>query len=459
MTLKGLLLPLNCFFWALTSPVFFSLFVALGLQFEVLAADADKAAPTSGAPIVKQQMTDIKSSIALPVDKKPTNAESLKLNAASTNVRKDVDLTSAKPVNPSTPIPPDSKVEPSITSLELRVRALLEGKLGTDGELILRADGDLTGVSTSKPSGAFAGQGGSISSIESADQGKRSKAIQGVVIQSTVGEPRARTAGAADPAVSSMKSNHPRQAVSSREDRKSDKTSLLNGGARWTWSGPSGPQNWGRIDPDFAQCSSGKFQSPIVIRSSDVLDSSMLLPEFQWEPASFRAEKDRGVLKFNLLTNSRLKFRGLEWRLHHLEFRVPGEHFLDDQGYDASVILHYQSNQRLLNLSVPIVGKNDSAANASFRVLMQRMPLGEDDLVSTNDRFVNLADFIPNPSGSAFLYHGSLTLPPCTEGVLHVVLRNPLVISLGQFLELKSFAPLGVRPPQNIEKRPVMKLS
>ena len=56
----------------------------------------------------------------------------------------------------------------------------------------------------------------------------------------------------------------------------------------------------------------------------------------------------------------------------------------------------------------------------------------------------------------AYRYSGSLTTPPCSEGVNWLLLANPIQMSTDQIAAFRTLFPLNARPVQPLHDRPVL---
>jgi carbonic anhydrase len=336
---------------------------------------------------------------------------------------------SANPV--SSPPPVATALDPNATpsALEQKVRGLLESKLGTDGELILKLSGDM-------PDGA-----GKAATDSGATNQRASKAA-GKASSKLPSDSAKPTASAEEP--SDTKDSVGLRATSASRS--------------WQWSGSRGPSNWGRLDPEYGPCSQGMAQAPIAISKAEVVPGTMELPRFTYGLANFSIEFRGPALALNLLTNSKLQFRGVDWSLDHIQFRVPGEFFYDGQQASASIQFYHRYGNRQLIFVVPVAVRDGQVSSDGLRHVLQRVPLDQTDKVATKDLEWSPKTLLPESIASALTYTGSLSHPPCTEGVLWVISESPLLISKQQHAELRALVPQGFRPAQAGHSRAIIRL-
>ena len=149
---------------------------------------------------------------------------------------------------------------------------------------------------------------------------------------------------------------------------------------------------------------------------------------------------------------STLTLRGIPWRLVRMQFRHPAEEKIHFQAFPMATDLVYRSAEgQVAVLSVPM---QLGAANPFLARVWTHMPLGANDRVRMPEPVLLLQDLLPTDL-RYFQYLGSLTSPPCTEGVLRLVLQKPATVSREQWRLLTRMAPPNARPTQALHGRRV----
>lgn len=203
----------------------------------------------------------------------------------------------------------------------------------------------------------------------------------------------------------------------------------------WTHRGATGEANWSRLHPTFSLCARGSRQSPISIDYAIHVNLPRLGTSYVDTP--FATVDDGRGLSAELLNNQlQLMHRGRPYRLTRIEFHRPGEHAVNGIRTDMSAhLVHVNDQGETLILAVPMnVGP---AANPTVQQVIDAFPL-ESGRAATAIKPLNPAGLLPGDT-RYYEYLGSLTRPPCTEGVLWLMLRQPISISAGQ---LEIFASL-----------------
>lgn len=238
----------------------------------------------------------------------------------------------------------------------------------------------------------------------------------------------------------------------------------------WDYQGDAGPVHWGDLNPAFAICSSGRAQSPINITKRIVKTPPTL--SLSYEPAPLRLVDD-GLTTLTLgaeqtviadghgiqlnfpaeTTKEAIMLDDHLFRLVQLHVHSPSEHQLHGQTYPMEIHLVHQGN----NGTVVVIGVfvQTGAANPALKKIIDNMPAdqGVEHLIEGEQ--VNPRSLLP-PTGGYYSYPGSLTTPPCTEGVQWVVIMNPLTASSSQIAKLRqSVDGDNARPVQPQYKRTI----
>jgi carbonic anhydrase len=203
----------------------------------------------------------------------------------------------------------------------------------------------------------------------------------------------------------------------------------------WEYEGPTGADHWSALDPAYAACNVGKEQSPIDIQSAEKAQ----LPALRFDSKS-------GPLKY--LVNQLTQFH----------FHRPSEEYVHGKAFDMVAHLMYQSADGTV-VGVAVLLKAGKS-NATIRQLWEHMPTSESKVLPDfSHQEQEIAGVAINPGGllpdnvAYYTYMGSVTAPPCTEGVRWYVLKTPVDISAGQIEAFARLYPHDVRPVQPLNGR------
>lgn len=215
----------------------------------------------------------------------------------------------------------------------------------------------------------------------------------------------------------------------------------------WSHEGPAGPAAWGRLHPEFAQCASGKRQSPIDIR--DGIKVHLDPVQFSYKPSSFRVLDTGHTVQVNVSAGNFIEVMGRRYELHQFHFHRPSEERIDGKPFDMVVhFVHKDPEGRIAAVAVLL---ESGSAQPLIQTVWNNLPLEKGDEVVAKTR-IDLASLLPAERGY-HIYMGSLTTPPCTEGVLWMVMKTPVTLSPAQIDIFARLYPMNARPVQPLAGR------
>jgi carbonic anhydrase len=225
--------------------------------------------------------------------------------------------------------------------------------------------------------------------------------------------------------------------------------------ADWSYDGDSGPAHWAELDPAFHACADGKMQSPIDISTPD--EKRGPDPVFDYVAGDATIVNDGHTIlavptEENTITirdtvyvdDNTTNVRDTVSTLVRLEFHVPAEHTVGNQAPGAAEMqfVHQDASGAFTIVGVTVVeGTNDSAAWAPY-VDAMTTPQGTDRSATIDWPKLLPSDLV------AWYYNGSLTTPPCTEGVHWIFLTEPISLSAAQIAKLRAAYDGNARPIQ-----------
>ncbi len=205
-------------------------------------------------------------------------------------------------------------------------------------------------------------------------------------------------------------------------------------GAAWSYDGRTGPLNWGRLDPAYQACRSGKQQSPLDIHGAH-LNKGLQPIAFHYVSGPMTLVNDGHTVRVTPTAGSYMVANGVRYDLTALSFQHPGEDSVKGQLPDMSVhFLHKAADGKMAVVAVRL---NEGNPNALMAALWEHLPK-EEGKTDTMTQVMNPAGFLPTDRGY-WTYDGSLSEPPCTEGVRWFVMEQEVGISRTQ---LRTFAAL-----------------
>lgn len=227
--------------------------------------------------------------------------------------------------------------------------------------------------------------------------------------------------------------------------------SLTRVAAPWGYDEERGPEKWGSLHPSYSLCQKGTQQSPIDLREGIAVDLPSLSLSF--EPSLFRVIDSGRAIEVHYISGSALVVLGEASQLERIVLRHPAEEIIGGKRFDMSMQLYFRDARgRISVLAVPIEATGKE--NPFIQQVLNHLPLVRGESVSPPQAIVNLGDLLPKNLGY-FNYLGSLTYPPCTEGVMWYVLKNPIQVSPEQKEIVARIYPSNVRPAQPANSRMV----
>jgi len=211
-----------------------------------------------------------------------------------------------------------------------------------------------------------------------------------------------------------------------------------------------GPQDWGRI-PGYEDCANGREQSPVNLPDLASLARPSASIRLHYVPAHLKLISSETSFFADIPAGSNLNLDNAPYELVQITFHGPSEHRIQGKGYDVEVQL---------------VHRNASAQQVIISILLRRG--------AQNNGLAPLFDNIPPPpynwrdvegfnpallltnSRAVYLYAGSLTTPPCSEGVQWIVFAEPGEISDEQINTFRHYYGSNARPLQPLNNRPVI---
>lgn len=232
---------------------------------------------------------------------------------------------------------------------------------------------------------------------------------------------------------------------------------LLNGvkkghNSSWEYSGAYGPEHWGKLDEAFAVCDSGKNQSPINITKTIEANLAPLSLNFS-KPATEILNNGHTV-QLNFAENSGFKLKGQEFELKQLHFHTPSENIINGKSYPLEGhFVHADKNGQLAVIGVLF---EEGRSNSGLAKALQQLPK------TNGEKYALTSEIYPRamlPRDMAYYrFNGSLTTPPCSEGVLWLLMKQPIMASTAQLQAFESlFSQGNNRPVQQINARGILK--
>ncbi|MBL1274800.1 MAG: carbonic anhydrase family protein [Ectothiorhodospiraceae bacterium] len=224
-----------------------------------------------------------------------------------------------------------------------------------------------------------------------------------------------------------------------------------NHGTDWGYEGHSGPEHWSNLSKEFGTCDKGTRQSPINITGGY---SSGLKPiSFDYKSAKLDIVNNGHTIQVNRPEGSSITVDGERFELLQFHFHTPSENIVAGKPYDMEMHLVHKSEKG--QLAVVGVFMKMGKENAVISEAWKHMPIKAGDTDTIASVSINAADLLPE--GKAYArFNGSLTTPPCSEGVRWMVMKQPIELSSSQVKQFAKVVGENARPVQPLNSRFVL---
>ena len=198
-------------------------------------------------------------------------------------------------------------------------------------------------------------------------------------------------------------------------------------------------------------CEQGRRQSPIDI----VAPQRMALPplQFDYRAAPLRLVNDGHTVRVRFANGSRLVVGKERCMLQQFHFHLPGGDRIGGEAFAMG--MHFTHKSPSGQLMTLVLLFRVGAENPALAALLPHLSAPGEPEHTVAHQMVDAAAWLPAQRGY-FVYDGSLTGPPCTEGVRWMVMKQPLQLSAAQLARLKSLIPDNARPVQPLNGRRIL---
>lgn len=217
--------------------------------------------------------------------------------------------------------------------------------------------------------------------------------------------------------------------------------------AHWEYKGEHGASHWAEIDPGFKECSLGRNQSPIDIHKTE--KTALPALQFDYKAVAPIIWNNGHTVQVNVPSGSKLAVGEQTYDLLQFHFHTPSEETIHGKHYP--MVAHFVHKNAAGQLGVVGVLIRAGKPNAALAPIFEHLPrVGEK--ISVDELSLNLATVLP-ADGGYYNFEGSLTTPPCSEGVNWMVLKSPIELSRAQIRAFQGVVKFNARPVQPLNGR------
>ena len=228
----------------------------------------------------------------------------------------------------------------------------------------------------------------------------------------------------------------------------------------WSYQENDGPGHWAELSEAYELCASGRAQSPIDLRGASTPDTKARFV-LDYQPARLVAAHHEHVvdvldnghtIQFTYDEGSTLSEGGTDFELVQFHFHAPSEHWVNGRSYAMELHLVHKSEDGQLAVMGVLVEEGEH--NPAFEVLWENLPTRPGETRHAEGVAVDVDELLPS-NRSHYRYTGSLTTPPCSEGVRWFVMENTIELSQAQIEAFTTILDDNNRPTQPLHGRRV----
>jgi carbonic anhydrase len=228
----------------------------------------------------------------------------------------------------------------------------------------------------------------------------------------------------ANPETAPVSKPVPAPAKDATDKTKNTKTDAHK--THWEYEGKAGPENWGKLSPEFTTCEIGRNQSPINIENAATA-SLKPIRGIQKFPAKDIFNNGHTV-QINFKPGNMLVLDSAPYQMKQVHFHAPSENKINGKSFPLEA--HFVHADAKGNLTVIGVMFKEGKANLGLTKLWAQLPDKEGEPVPVKNRVIP-SELIPENRGY-YRFSGSLTTPPCSEGVRWIMMKTPMTASKEQ---------------------------
>ncbi|MBK9229427.1 MAG: carbonic anhydrase family protein [Anaerolineae bacterium] len=226
------------------------------------------------------------------------------------------------------------------------------------------------------------------------------------------------------------------------------RVALASEGTHWSYGGESGPDHWGDLSPDYAACATGVEQSPVDIPADAALNAGDI--SFSYQPSAVNIVNNGHTVQVNYDPGSAITLNGVRYDLVQFHFHAHSEHAL--AGELEPMEAHLVHKNAKGGLAVVGVLLKAGSENPAYAAVLNNLPAEEGEPHAVSGASVDANQLLPT-TRTYWRYNGSLTTPPCSEGVQWLVLNTPVELSDAQIAGYTAIYNANARPLQAFNTR------
>lgn len=199
----------------------------------------------------------------------------------------------------------------------------------------------------------------------------------------------------------------------------------------WEYSGEAGPAKWASLTPEYGQCA-GSNQSPVNL--SGLVKAELAPLQFHYLAGGHSVTNNGHTVQVDDAPGSSLELDGMHFELKQFHFHAPSENLIEGKSYPLEGHLVHANDQG--ELAVVAVMFEPGKANGALSQVWQSLPAKAGEHHQLKEA-VSAEPLLP-AKRDYYRFSGSLTTPPCSEGVRWLVMKEPMQVSQAQIDAFKA---------------------
>jgi carbonic anhydrase len=251
--------------------------------------------------------------------------------------------------------------------------------------------------------------------------------------------------------VSKAEESHSAAPAAKHEEPAAAGHGASSGGHGWGYQGKTGPEFWGDLNKDYHLCKLGGTQSPVDLTGAEGAMPSQI--EFDYHLTPLTIVNNGHTVQVNYAPGSGIIVNGKRYELLQFHFHAPSEHAIE--GGRSAMEMHLVHKNAEGALAVIGIMMNLGEENLALSEFWSQLPRRSGPEQTIPGVLINARDFLPRDAGY-YRYMGSLTTPPCSEGVNWYVMTTPVTVSNKQAEAFSSIVGENARPLQAVKNRLIL---
>lgn len=226
---------------------------------------------------------------------------------------------------------------------------------------------------------------------------------------------------------------------------------IASEGPHWGYAGAEGPEHWGSLDPHFSVCQTGKNQSPVDL--TGFVEARLPRIGFHYSQTGDGVINNGHTIQVNQASGSSITLDGRDYALKQYHFHAPSENRIRGEEFPLEAhLVHADADGNLAVIAVMFRQGNANQALAASWAVMPEQAKGE----ATLSTRLSAEALLPK-NRDYYRFNGSLTTPPCSEGVKWLVMKTPVTASAEQIDKFaKVMGHPNNRPVQPVNARLIL---